>query len=625
MRPQELSLLLRAFAVRKKSPVFDFREFLRSLPAGEGSRAAAEAALTELSGRGIVVSGSDIVIPDFPIVALVEEYRQIAVEAWRSFPRLSTLGVPIPDSEVISIDMKAGFTALLETGGPADKAVVRLLFPEGVDDLVVPRVLIGTDLVEAAVAKLSRYLHNGKNDAYAEGKLIAQIKGGDVLVRQSMEDVTLRPKKAAAAVLAPNEFTFKFWTHLSNLVLQDFRKKKEKTPEDQGCCQAAYIVGYTIFQRKGAAQREQERAADRKSLETIVRKSPYVFGYEEMYGLVDEKGVPFVKKHARDFITSFLEEKTRAAGGESLPFLVRVHSAALGKDYFIQRDLLCPVFLKKLSEAAEEIREGIINEWVEILRRDETVKVMKSDPAFARDVDVRVREDYPLLAALANGPLLTLARTDSSIAAAAAEEIGRCLSEPGSLRPFAELMGLSRLKLLKHARSYLPFWQTTPVIRQIAKFFRMLFSGRPHREKSPDAAGEPPRQEAQAGGERAPAESGARDRGSAAYQRAVQSLRSQYVPAGKTIDATLAELAEKWNPLYAEEQKRHLVEDVNSLVRDYLRPVKRTFHVSPPTAQRIHALAEKLSESKALAKIRKRDILLRYLELYMIKCLDLKG
>ena len=104
----------------------------------------------------------------------------------------------------------------------------------------------------------------------------------------------------------------------------------------------------------------------------------------------------------------------------------------------------------------------------------------------------------------------------------------------------------------------------------------------------------------------------------------MQSLRSQYVPAGKTIDATLAELAEKWNPLYAEEQKRHLVEDVNSLVRDYLRPVKRTFHVSPPTPQRIHALAEKLSESKALAKIRKRDILLRYLELYMIKCLELK-
>jgi hypothetical protein len=625
MRPQDLTLLLRAFAVRKKSPVFDFREFLRSLPPSEGTPAEAEAALAQLSGRGVVVSGSDIVIPDFPAAALAEEYRLVSIEPWRSFPRMSTAPVTIPEAEVVQVDVKVGFASLLETGGPADKGVVRLVFPEGIDDLVVPRALVGTDLVEAAVAKISRYLHNGKNDAYVESKLVSMIKGGDMIVRQSMEDVTLRPKKAAAAVLAPNDFTFRFWTHLSNLVLQDFRKKKEKTPEDQGCCQAAFIVGYTIFQRKGAAQREQERAADRKSLETLVRKPPYVFGYDEMYGLKDEKGVPFVKKHARGFITSFLEEKTKTAGGESLAFLVRVHSAALNKDWFIQRDLLVPVFLSKLSEAAGELREGYINEWVELLRRDEQVKLMKSDQAFARDVDTRVKEDYPLLAALANGPLLTLARTDTGIAAAAAEEMGRCLAEPGKLRPFADLLGLSRLKLLKSARSYLPFWQTMPVIRQLAKFFRMLFKGRAKKQREPAAEPSAVPEETQAAGERPPAEAPGRDRGTAAYQRAVQGLRSQYVPEGKTIDAVLSELAQRWNPLYAEEQKRHLVEDVNSLVRDYLRPVRRTFHVSPPTPQRIHALAEKLSESKALAKIKKRDILLRYLELYMIKCLDMKG
>jgi hypothetical protein len=172
-------------------------------------------------------------------------------------------------------------------------------------------------------------------------------------------------------------------------------------------------------------------------------------------------------------------------------------------------------------------------------------------------------------------------------------------------------------------RSYLPFWQTMPIIRQIAKFFRMLFTGRPRRQREPDAVAEPAREEAQAAGGRTPADGAGRDRSSIAYQRAVQSLRSQYVPAGKTIDGTLAELAERWNPLYAEEQKRHLVEDVNALVRDYLRPVKRTFHVSPPTSQRIRSLAEKLSESKSLQKIKKRDVLLRYLELYMIKSLEL--
>ncbi len=626
MRSQDLLSLLRAYALRAKRSVFDSREFFRSLPASEGSRAEAEAALAELSGKGIVVSGEDIVIPDFPVVALAEEYRQLVVDAWKPFPRVSTLSVPIAEADVISIDMKSGFTPLLETGGPIEKGVVRLVFPEGIDDLVVPRGQVGTDLVEAAVAKISRYLHNGKNDAYAEAKLVTLIRGGDMLVHQCMEDATMRPKKAAAAVLSPNDFIFKFWTHLSNLVLQDLRKKKEKTAEDQGCCQAAYIVGYTVFYQKGAAQKEQERAADRKSLETLVRKPPYVFGYEEMYGLRDDKGIVFVAKHDRGFITSFLEEKTKHAGSEGLAFLVRVHADAQNKDYFIHRDLLAPVFLKKLSEAAEELREGYINDWVAVLRREESRRIIKSDPAFAKDVEIRVKEDYPLLAALASGPLLYLARTETNITPAAADEVGACFGPDNSLKPLAELLGLVRAKLLKDARSYLPFWQTMPVIRQIVKFFRMLFEGRPARRPGEAAREEAGREEgapARAGDEDATSPSAiARERSSAVYQRAVQALRSQYVPAGKTIDGTLAELAEKWNPLYAVEQKRHLVEDVNSLVRDYLRPVKRTFRVSPPTLPRIHALAEKLSESRSLEKIKKRDVLERYIELYMIKCLE---
>jgi hypothetical protein len=624
MRSQDLFSLLRAYAVRTKSPVFDFREFLRSLPAAEGSRAEAEAALAELSGKGIVVSGQDVVIPDFPVVALTEVYRQLSVDSWRPFPRLSTLDVPIAEADVVSIDMKSGFTALLETGGPPEKAAVRLQFPEGIDDLVVPRAQVSTDLVEAAVAKISRYLHNGKNDAYAEAKLVTLIRGGDMLVHQSMEDATMRPKKAAAAVLSPNDFTFKFWTHLSNLVLQDFRKKKDKTAEDQGCCQAAYIVGYTVFYQKGAAQKEQERTADRKSLESLVRKPPYIFGYEEMYGLRDDKGIPFISKHSRGFITSFLDEKTRRAGSEGLPFLVRAHADAQNKDYFIHRDLLAPVFLKKLSEAAEELREGYINDWVAVLRREESRRIMKSDPAFAKDVEIRVKEDYPLLAALASGPLLYLARTETNISTDTADEISKCLGPDNSLRPLADLLGLLRVKLLKDARSYLPFWQTMPIIRQIVKFFRMLFEGRPARRREQSLEGRPARAEEVSGEEEASSPSAiARERGLAVYQRAVQALRSQYVPAGKTIDGTLAELAEKWNPLYAQEQKRHLVEDVNSLVRDYLRPIKRTFRMSPPTLQRIHALAEKLSESRNLEKIKKRDILMRYIELYMIKCLEL--
>jgi hypothetical protein len=106
--------------------------------------------------------------------------------------------------------------------------------------------------------------------------------------------------------------------------------------------------------------------------------------------------------------------------------------------------------------------------------------------------------------------------------------------------------------------------------------------------------------------------------------RSIQSLVSQYVPKGSTIDATLDELAEKWNPLFATEQKKDLVEDVNALVRDFLRPIRRSLLAQPPDVKRIHSLAEQLSTSKSLAKIKKRDILMRYIELFMIRCLQIK-
>jgi len=108
------------------------------------------------------------------------------------------------------------------------------------------------------------------------------------------------------------------------------------------------------------------------------------------------------------------------------------------------------------------------------------------------------------------------------------------------------------------------------------------------------------------------------------YRRSVQSLVSQYVPKGSTIDGTLADLAEKWNPLYASAQKKNLVEDVNALVRDFLRPIRRSFLVRPPDLKRLHSLAEQLSGSKSLVQIKKRDVLMRYIELYMVRCLQVK-
>jgi hypothetical protein len=573
-------------------------------------------------------------VPDYPLLALTEEYRRLSMDASRPFPKDISLGVVIPAEQLISADVKGQLGALLETSAPGMKGIVRLQFPEGVDPLLVPQQIVGTEFIEAAVAKVSRYLGEGKNSAYADVKLGGLLRGSELLVKQAMEDVATRPKKAAATVQNPSEFSFRFWTQLSNLIIQDLRGKTEKTEQDQGVCQSAYIIGYAVFHKKGAVQREAELTSDRKNLELQVRKAPFVFGFQDLYNLKDEKGATYISKHSNEFIHDFLREKTKATKEEPIPYLVRVHSAAQKKDYFIQRDFLVPVYLKKLTETSEQLRKEYLDEWSAEMREDRIPAVAKNDAAFRRDVEMRVKQGAPLLAALSNGALLFAAAETTRIADDARAELRKCFVVENILRPFDELLGISRVSFLKDVRIYLPFWMTMPVLSGVLRMFRrMLKGGRGIEEAKPPTASIIPRPlqavapkpVASAAGAAPGAARPTTSRDSLLrYKQSVQSLTAQYVPRGKTIDATLEELAEKWNPLYATEQKRNLVEDVNALVRDFLRPVRKSFLVRPPDLKRIHALAEQLSTSKSLAKIKKRDLLMRYLELYMIRCLQVK-
>lgn len=590
--------------------------------------------------------------PADSLEALTAEYRAIAADPSQPFPKLETSKLSVPTQELLPVEVKTGFVALLEQSQPEvaegepqrPAGFVRLMFPEGTDELVVPRACVATDLVDAAVAKVNHWLSNGRNAAYAEGKLVALMRGSEAVVRRLVEEVAQRPRMAAAKVHEPDELGYKFWTYLANLILADLKAKKDKTLDDHGACQSAWIIGYVVFWRKGKRMQEEQRAADRKSLEVLVRKPPYLFSLDDLYDLKDPKGVPFSVKHSRDFIHAFVKETTRPGETEHLPFLVRL--SALGHEYYVQRDLAAPVFLQKLSESGPEIRAHYLDDWTARLRRFERAKSMRADDPFRREVEILVKEQYPLLAALANAPLLLLARSETAISETVRSELGRCLQRDGSLRPLADLLALSRPKLLREARAGLPLWMSIPIVCQVVRLLRRLAQGRASRQTTVRTLADEERQRQAAealeasrarregrtrrrvtGGMAEVVPSGGpapKGESLARYKRAIAALRDRAVPEGMSLEAALAQLAEKWNPLYAEEQKRNLVEDVNSLARDFLRSLRRGFMVSPPTMERLHELAARLASSRNLEKIKKKEPLLRYLELYLIKCLQLK-
>jgi hypothetical protein len=564
--------------------------------------------------------------------ALTSEYRAIVGDPSRPFPRVETAPVRLPANELLPVEVKTGFTALLEQCQPGQPGVVRLVFPDGIEDLVVPRAAVAAELVDAAVAKIARWLSDGRNEAYVASKLAGILRGSESAVHRLLEDATQRPHLAAAKVHDPDEIAFRFWTHLANLVLTDLKKKAEKTSDDHGACQAAWIAGYAVFWRQGRKQQEQARVSDRHALEGLVRKPPYLFGLEDLYDLRDAKGTPFALKHTRSFITAFLKEKTRATEPGHLPYLVQL--AAHGHEYYVQRDLVAPVFLQKLSEASGEMREQYLDAWVAALKRDEHPKPMHADEAFARDVEMHTKEDYPLLAALASKTLLEQAEAETNVSEIARTELAKCFDRGGALLPLPVLLGLSRTKLLREARSYLPLWQVIPVLNVIVRLLRRAFGAAKTARETGEAA------RTIGGADRArPARADGSDREAASdpktpspmakeslasYRKAIAGLKARVVPAGKALPAALDDLAERWNPLYAEGPKANLVEDVNALARDFLRSLRRGFLVSPPTRERLAELAKQLASHKNLDQIRKKEPLERYLEIYFVKILDLK-
>jgi hypothetical protein len=254
--------------------------------------------------------------------------------------------------------------------------------------------------------------------------------------------------------------------------------------------------------------------------------------------------------------------------------------------------------------------------------------------------------------------LLYLAKEQGKINYDMARTMDQVLDEKkGQLQPLTKILGLSRKAVLDDAKLRVPIWRRLTLFRGLFYFFRNIIRGikktlQKSRERSADRAGghgggdvhafgadrleAAGSESSHAGVSVGPASSisgGTTEQvGSttlrpvtsqqlAAYRRAVSSLKEQFVGADKSIAESLSQLVEKWNPLYDPQSRKNLVEDVNAMVRDYLRNIRRTFRITPPDAARIRSLAEKLAANKSFDRIKRKDYFTRYIEIYMIKLL----
>jgi hypothetical protein len=610
--------------------------------------------LVELEKEGTVslryADGSitSVYYPRYYTVLLRTIYERVEESPERPFPTEDSMPVPIPPDLVHPVDVKNDFVRWVSRAEASNGSeILRLMYPEGIHSMLVGTDLLVHTLPKLAVQKVRTYLRSERNAGYMRSKLASIFRQREMAMKDMLASILTTPDQALKTVFNPTDFTFHFWTQLSSTIIKEYSQKKDKLVEEHGYCQAAYLLGYYNVHHRGIQQRNRERETAVRQLENSLRKPPYAFTISDIHGFSDSRGVPLTKKYSLDDVNGYIAERVKPGDDHSLPSMIRVRCSD-GQEFYVYRDYVPHVTVEHIFTARRELRDHYVDTWKESLQANRRTPEMTDDATFETSVAGQLREHDPLLDSLLNYNLLYLSRQEANIPADLSAELDEVFHprEP-RLRARSEILNLDRKKLYTDVKLLLPFWQAIPAIASFVAFLRRVFLGaddeqsaprvdkrvRRKRRSEPAALGTTtvrysPDQPA-GGGTSTPVDSEAKG-GSAASRRAqaarfkdaVRELQQHYVHPGSTPERTLADLADRWNPLLDPVAQQNLVEDVNSLARDFLRRMRVSFRLVPPTRARVEEWADRLCQNDAFGQIRRREDLKEYLKLYMLTILQ---
>ncbi|TVR90759.1 MAG: hypothetical protein EA428_07575 [Spirochaetaceae bacterium] len=577
--------------------------------------------------------------------AVASEYRKLEQRPELPLPNEDVIHITPPAELIQIVDMGTDFVMWLEQSASVEEdQLLRLIFPHQLPSCIITSHIMQRSLPDLTLQRIRSYLRSERNAGYMRSKLQAVFPHRDASVRDMITAALTTPAQVLSGILEPTDFTFHFWSQFAGIIIKDYSNKKDRLAEEDAFTQAAFILSYLTVFYKGRAQKTQEHDSAIRRLEQSLRASPYAHTISDVMGFTDSRGVPLSKNLSRDVITKHLASLLRGESG-ALGALVRVNTTK-DQQYYLARENLIRVAVDGVFTAGLELRKHYIDQWSNFMREDKKVKAMVSDEAFAKSVNAVMAENFPLILALLDEGLLLACSEHTQFNAAMQEQYNALfLPKTGKLKSTEEILSLNREELYNDARLVLPFWMVTPGLNSVVRFLRRLFLAEP-RNRSPRGSSarteESSDELATANGisnrttkkmvvddtdDSQPARSDKANSGSRSkaqsleFQKAIKQLEREFLGTNRKLDETLQELADRWNPLLDERAKRNLIEDVNSLTRDFLRRMKVGFRMIPPDANRIRDLARRLSQNDAFSEIRRKKDLERYLELYMLKLL----
>ncbi len=637
--PTELDVhqVLRSFAQRNKLSVIDFRVFMAAVQRqaktyDQGNVFYRDLALhpeTILVPRlfqlarekslSLMSTGNQIdriYLPEAFTEPVLAEYRRIEENPEIPFPDEDALKINVPGEWIQPVSIETDLPALIDFEGDRPALIYKLTFPEGLKHMLVLAVSVGDKLLEYAVLKLRHYLRKGANKDYIQQRMIGAFGGKEMLLKDTLTTVLIKPFEAIQEMRqGKSDFTYPFWAYLSSAIKKDLSGKGDPTPDDVAAFQSAFIVDVYNNYFKSKTQRHQEREDAFKALGVSLRKAPYLYTIQEIIDFRDGQGRPLLGKYTREELEQWIHDETTDAPEGVLPELL-VLSTGQGRTQLIAKDRFLQYVVKGLHDARGAIKPHIVREWRGILYDFGSVDAMESDDAFRAELSERLAANSPVLAAALGSGYCPAIYAESRGSKDIPADLDRYFGG-GRLAPLDTLLNLDRKSLLTDVRMLLPFWYTVPVLSWFIGIFKRSSKRKSDQRKAVKKAINGGLEESAKGASPA----GQANNRAAEFSQMAKKAERRFLPEGYGADEYLQLLESRWNNILDPRAKANLREDVNSLVRDYLRGILRSMKPAGFTPERVEMMAANLADTSNLLKIRNHAALEEYIRLYMVKLL----
>ncbi len=593
-----------------------------------------------------------VTLPGFYMESVKKAYDEIELDPDKSFPDEDGLGGAFPKDILTVVDVKAGFLDLLKTSDDSTPRLLRINFPEGIRSVVIITDLLDPVLLKICISKFRLYLSIKRNNDFIFHRMQGIFPHKDQIIKEMFTKIIGQRDLAMATIMNPDDFTFQFWSHFSSLVIKEFREKTEKLEREHGFSQAAYLVGFYNLYYKGTKQKKRDKELSFKMVEVGLRKTPFIFSFTDIMGFKDKSGFPLSRKVDRSELSEYLEKRTTPVSEQIIPDILKFNTSS-DKYMFMNKDKYLFLTLRKIQENSRELHSQYIDEWKDVLGDFKRLKMMANRDLFVEDIALRVRNMDPLLMMLMKFDYLVVCLEETKPPKEVFIETERLFNRSrDNFKSLDEIFRLDRKSLYNDAKSMLPLWKTLPVIGPLAVMLKRLFSSvkkgtagikdpsdlvsgftkshvkSPVISKRKRKVSESNAIEAFSDVSGKSGSSSNRVKTSkeqlAKFRKAVEKLKNHYVGEDGSLNNEISSSINIWNPLMDGQAKKDLIEDVNSMVRDYIRGMRKGFSVKPPDVNRIRNFAEHLSENKAFDSIKKKDEFTRYMELYIVNILSKK-